>query len=569
MTQISALILHQMRQPLLLLLTAYSISILGMTVMPGVDPDGNPWRMSFFHAFYYISFTATTIGYGEIPYELSEAQRAWGLISLYLCVISWLYAIGKILTLIQHPVYKQVIIKTNFIKLVKNLHQPFYIICGFGDTGMALVKAMSERHMQAVVLDNNQEAINSLLLKEYNIHVPGLLADVNHPKNLINAGIQHPLCQGVIGLTNDNEANLKIAVSAKLLRPNIPVICRSDSDEVSRNLSSFDTDHIINPYQTFAENLQMALHMPGLYLLYYWLTGTPNQTLADPPYPPKGLWIVCGYGRFGKYIEKTLQQYGMFVTIIEANPSIMKGEREFIHGIGTEEVTLRTASIENAVAIVAGTDNDSNNLSIIMTAKHIKPELFVIARQNQHNNKILFDNLAIDILMQPGEVIARRTRSLLTLPLVYEFILQAKQQTEEWINILISRICAITNDQTPYIWTVEISKNTAPAIVELLEKQQYIALGVLEQDLHFRRLSQYCIVLLLQRQQEYILLPEANTFLEIGDKILFCSTPHFEASIEWTLNNSSTLNYILTGREGSDGIIWHWLDQKWQQSKST
>ena len=49
-----------MRKPLLLLVTIYAISIIGMVLMPGQDADGNPQNMSLFHAFYFFTYTATT-----------------------------------------------------------------------------------------------------------------------------------------------------------------------------------------------------------------------------------------------------------------------------------------------------------------------------------------------------------------------------------------------------------------------------------------------------------------------------------------------------------------------------
>jgi hypothetical protein len=63
------LVLRRLRTPLLVLITIFAISVLGLTLMPGpLDPNGGQLpRMSFFHAVYFISYTATTIGFGEIP----------------------------------------------------------------------------------------------------------------------------------------------------------------------------------------------------------------------------------------------------------------------------------------------------------------------------------------------------------------------------------------------------------------------------------------------------------------------------------------------------------------------
>ena len=74
MDNIVFLILRQMRRPLLTLVTVYAIAILGLALIPGRDAAGNIWHMDLFHAFYFVSFMSTTIGFGEIPYEFTESD---------------------------------------------------------------------------------------------------------------------------------------------------------------------------------------------------------------------------------------------------------------------------------------------------------------------------------------------------------------------------------------------------------------------------------------------------------------------------------------------------------------
>ena len=67
-TSIFFLALRRMRVPLIVLIVLYAVSTLGLTLVPGIDAQGRPAPpMSFFHAFYFVSYTATTIGFGEIP----------------------------------------------------------------------------------------------------------------------------------------------------------------------------------------------------------------------------------------------------------------------------------------------------------------------------------------------------------------------------------------------------------------------------------------------------------------------------------------------------------------------
>ncbi len=101
MNDVTSLILRRMRTPLILIVLVYSLAIVGLLLIPGVDDKGNVWHMSIFHAFYFVSFTATTIGFGEIPFPLTDAQRLWTVLIVYLTVIGWFYALGTVISLIQ------------------------------------------------------------------------------------------------------------------------------------------------------------------------------------------------------------------------------------------------------------------------------------------------------------------------------------------------------------------------------------------------------------------------------------------------------------------------------------
>ncbi|MEJ2468939.1 MAG: portal protein, partial [Campylobacterales bacterium] len=55
------LIIRRLRVPMFVLITTFAISILGMVLIPGVDDQGRPYHMTFFDAFYFITYTASTI----------------------------------------------------------------------------------------------------------------------------------------------------------------------------------------------------------------------------------------------------------------------------------------------------------------------------------------------------------------------------------------------------------------------------------------------------------------------------------------------------------------------------
>ncbi len=43
----------KLRAPLLVIIITYSIAILGMVLIPGMDDNGNVYHLSFFDAFYF------------------------------------------------------------------------------------------------------------------------------------------------------------------------------------------------------------------------------------------------------------------------------------------------------------------------------------------------------------------------------------------------------------------------------------------------------------------------------------------------------------------------------------
>ena len=55
------------------------------------------------------------------------------------------------------------------------------------------------------------------MLDEPEVFVPGHCADAADPQALLVAGLDHRCCAGVVAVTNDDHANLTIAITVKLL----------------------------------------------------------------------------------------------------------------------------------------------------------------------------------------------------------------------------------------------------------------------------------------------------------------------------------------------------------------
>ncbi|MCW8934014.1 MAG: NAD-binding protein [Gammaproteobacteria bacterium] len=569
MSLVTSLIMRQMRVPIIILIMAYAISILGMVISEGVDDQGNPWHMSFFDAFYFVSYTATTIGFGEIPYTLSNAQRTWALITIYLTVVAWFFSLGKIISLVQDPMFREALKENQFSQQLKRIPDTFVLICGFGETGHALAKALTERNIHTVVIENKDKIIQTLPLEDFSLVIPAIKGDARDPEKLIQAGLQNEKCAAVIAVTASDETNLKIAVTSKLLHPETCVVCRSELEEFESNMFSFGTDFVVNPFDTFANIFAMAMHSPSLHLLYDWLTGVPDADLTNPIYVKEGQWIICGFGRFGNELYKQLLKSNVQVTIID--PSEEKREtflnrpenknNSFIIGTGFDAHTLTVAGVTQAVGLVSGTDNDSNNLSIIMTARELNPELFIVARHNKKSNEKLFEATHANLIMQPSEIIARKIRTLLVSPLMIAFLNKARNQDTSWANITISRIVGALGESVPSIWTLHVNEKEARALCQVLHLGRVIRVGNLLQNPRQRENQLEAVPLMLKRKQKLLLMPTNDIAIKSGDQILFCGTPGALRSMQWSQNDIHSLNYIMTYEETHDAFVWRKIQQ--------
>ncbi|MEY6431992.1 potassium channel family protein [Thioalkalicoccus limnaeus] len=552
------LVLRRMRAPLLAPIAAYAIAVVGLVLIPGQDANGEPWRMTIFHALYFVSFMSTTIGFGEIPYAFTNAQRLWVLFCIFLTVSVWLYAIGKLIALLQDKTFQRALAERRFATLVRRLSDPFYLVCGYGETGSALVQALTDRHQRAVVIDIKPERIALLQLENLREFVPALAADARQPHRLLDAGLSHPLCAGAVALTNVNATNLKIAITAKLLHPRIKVICRADSRAIEANMASFGTDHIFDPFETFALSLATRIHSPQLTRLYQWLTSRSGMPpAATRPPPAEGRWILCGYGRFGRALHKHLADPSREFIVIEAQPDRTGRPTgaKLVTGPGTEADTLEQASVCDAVGLVAGTDDDANNLSIIMTARELNRDLFVVARENQSENHGLFFAVEADIIMHPSTVLAERIAELLGTPLLTEFCHQASHQDDDWAGRLLQCLEAMVSDQPLAVWETRIEAEQAPAVATAVETGTHLDLATLNRNPRDREDRLPCLVLLRLHGGEPQLLPDAGQAVQRGDQLLMCGQPWVRQRLAWTLQDPHALAYVLTG-ETRDGF-WH------------
>jgi Trk K+ transport system NAD-binding subunit len=367
----------------------------------------------------------------------------------------------------------------------------------------------------------------------------------------------------MIAITNDDHANLTVAITSKLLRPELPVLARAESRRVVDNMASFGTDLAVDPYTIFAERFHLALVSPVKYLVQDWLISVPGTELRASMNPPDGHWILCGIGRFGSRMELKLQEADVPCTAIDVHPERIAARPGSVLGRGTEAKTLREADIGKAVGIIAGTGDDVDNLSIVMTALELNPDLFVVARQENPLNDQLFESSGAHLVARRSLIVARRILAVATTPLLPVFNDHLVNEDERFAQRVKHRLEAVLGGYAPSLWTLDLSGEWANSIRAAAREHTSIRLRHLNTNARTPDAEHLpCVCLLLERGSLRQFLPGDDEKLQEGDRLLFAGRDSAHYEMLFSLREPTALVSLATGRPQPRGAIMRRLARK-------
>lgn len=523
------ILLRRLRFPLAVLVLVYAAAVFGFTLVPGVDGSGRAWTMSFLEAFYFVSFLGTTIGLGEIPHAFSDAQRLWATASIYGTVVAWLYAVGALFNVLQDPVFRRIRHEARITRAVRRLREPFHLICGYDDAGSRVARELTEDGRRLVVVEIESARADAVDIEDLTIQVPALAGDAADPKTLLLAGLTHPHCVGVVALTGDDRVNVKVALTARLLNPSLPVLCAVHDHAHHARMAAAGADFLINPFDTFAERLAISLRTPSLHVIYESLTTQSGTAFDDVPHLPRGRWVLCGLGRFTRALRRHLERLEIETVVVADDLDDSSDDAHSVRGDPTDPGVLRRAGLEDADALVAGMPIDGDNLAIVLAGRAMNKRLFIVARQTQRSNSAVFRAAPADLVTLSGYVVAAEVMRVIRAPQLATFLRQARDRDEAWAAALLARMREVIGDEVVESWSVECTEPGAPTVHAALVRSETVTLRRLMMRADHSGRQERAIALLLQREQQRILLPDIDTALAIGDRALFCGPAHARA----------------------------------------
>ncbi len=210
--------------------------------------------------------------------------------------------------------------------------------------------------------------------------------------------------------------------------------------------------------------------------------------------------VICGFGRNGMQAAEKLIAYKKPFVVIERDKEIIERHEEdvlFIEGDANEDEILRQAGIDRAQYLITAVPDDAANLFIVLSARQLNKNLFIISRASQITSVKKLEFAGANKVIMPDKIGGDHMASLVVMPDLITFLDQLSIEGEHTTNL------------------EEVS------IEDFTDQMDCNSL----RDLDLRRRTGCTIIGYIDPDGKYIINPEADMVLQPNSKVIVLGRP--------------------------------------------
>ncbi len=279
--------------------------------------------------------------------------------------------------------------------------------------------------------------------------------------------------------------------------------------------------HTLSPAGTI---FTIILIVFGVFTLYYVIRvfgeyalasrfdeGFKNRKMNTKIQNLKGHYIICGLGRVGGKVVEELAKENVEFVIVESDPKIVENCRNngyfCIAGDATDEEILLQAGVMNAKGLISALGRDSDNILVVITAKTLNSNLFIVSRANTDTTVSKLLRVGANRAISPYQISAFRMATFALHPGVADFV---------------DNVLDLENSE------VEISDMTVAAKSVLVGQplEKYLA----------NRKSGVSVLIVNRADGRSIINPLGNTEIKSGDRLILMGTRNNLVEVDKLIN---------------------------------
>lgn len=115
--------------------------------------------------------------------------------------------------------------------------------------------------------------------------------------------------------------------------------------------------------------------------------------------------VICGYGRIGSYIGRSLIMANIPYIAIDYNLYTVEKARRagvnIIYGDPTDHDILDYAQVDEAIMLVLAVPDKNSQEAIVLNAKKLNRDIYIISRVHKEQDQTRMKDLGVDLVVQP------------------------------------------------------------------------------------------------------------------------------------------------------------------------
>jgi Trk K+ transport system NAD-binding subunit len=271
--------------------------------------------------------------------------------------------------------------------------------------------------------------------------------------------------------------------------------------------------------------------------------------------------VLVGFGRFGHAISAVLDQAGIEWKAFDPRAMIETDQR-LVHGDYAENI-LHDTGVEIADVLVAGADNDAVNLGATTLARRVKPDIFVVIRQNQMQDRALVEAARANLKFVQSDIMVNECLQVLKTPMLSRFISRLRAGDREQASAVLARVRSDVGEGSPHSWAFECDVLQPGMFFAFFQRPGApFFIRQLLADPTNPGVRMRVTALMIEREGMTQLLPPDDLPLKPGDRILFAGDDVSRRLQKRYLTEPGTVACVCSGSEPARGFIFRWWEQR-------
>jgi voltage-gated potassium channel len=228
-------------------------------------------RWSIWDAFYMTVITITTVGYREV-HTLSRAGEAWTVVVLLTGVGVFFFSFTLFMTLLSEGQWTARRERRRLARMLDELTDHF-IVCGYGRLGEIVARELARHGVPFVVIERSAERTHAAMDHGY----VTVEADASNEDVLRRVRVDR--ARGLIAAVSTDAENVYAVLSARLMKPDLFIVGRAETDDARVKLKRAGADRVISPYHIGGVQLAQTALRPAVVDFVQLATSSENMDL--------------------------------------------------------------------------------------------------------------------------------------------------------------------------------------------------------------------------------------------------------------------------------------------------